>query len=99
MALLLVCLAPDRKPVHTNTKQSPILKSQIVTLDTVMKGYRAVSESSIPLPTKRIEQAIVLLRGQHIMLDETLAGLYGVETKVLNQAVIQRERRKPRPIA
>ena len=32
---------------------------------------------------KRIERAILLLRGQKVMLDADLAELYGVETKVL----------------
>jgi hypothetical protein len=39
------------------------------------------------LPTERIERAIVLVRGQKVLLDRELAVLYGVETRVLNQAV------------
>jgi hypothetical protein len=35
----------------------------------------------------RIERSIVLIRGQKVLLDMDLAELYGVETKVLNQAV------------
>jgi len=35
----------------------------------------------------RIEKAILLIRGQKVMLDADLAELYGVETKVLVQAV------------
>ena len=35
----------------------------------------------------QIERAILLIRGQKVMLDEDLADLYGVETRVLNQAV------------
>jgi hypothetical protein len=31
---------------------------------------------------EQIEQAILLLRGQKVMLDRDLAALYGVETKV-----------------
>ncbi|MDD5089678.1 MAG: ORF6N domain-containing protein [Candidatus Wallbacteria bacterium] len=34
-----------------------------------------------------VESKILLLRGKRIMLDRDLAELYGVETKVLNQAV------------
>jgi hypothetical protein len=33
-----------------------------------------------------IETKIVIIRGQQVMLDRDLAGLYGVETKVLNQS-------------
>jgi len=40
----------------------------------------AVSEFSI-------ERIIYLLRGQKVMLDRDLAALYGVDTKVLKQAV------------
>ena len=36
---------------------------------------------------RNIEDSILMLRGQKIMLDRTLAELYGVETRVLNQAV------------
>ena len=35
----------------------------------------------------RIEPCILLLRGQRVMLDADLAGLYGTTTKALNQAV------------
>ncbi len=34
-----------------------------------------------------LEQKIYLIRGKRVMLDRDLAELYGVETKVLNQAV------------
>jgi len=39
------------------------------------------------IPTNRIERKILLLRGHKVMLDFDLAELYGVPTKVLNQAV------------
>jgi len=39
------------------------------------------------LPIERIENRILLVRGQKIMLDADLAALYSVETRVLNQAV------------
>jgi len=39
------------------------------------------------IPVERIEQAILLIRGEKVMLDRDLADLYGVSTKVLNQAV------------
>jgi len=39
------------------------------------------------IPKEVIERKIFLLRGQKVMLDKDLARLYGVETKVLNQAV------------
>jgi hypothetical protein len=42
-----------------------------------------------------VEDAILMLRGQKIMLDRTLAELYGVETRVLNQAVRRNIKRFP----
>ncbi len=39
------------------------------------------------IPMERIEQHILLIRGQKVMLDSDLAELYGVETKVLVQAI------------
>lgn len=39
------------------------------------------------IPMEIIERKIYLIRGQKVMLDRDLAELYGVETRVLNQAV------------
>ena len=39
------------------------------------------------IPMERIEKSILLIRGQKVMLDRDLADLYGVETRVLKQAV------------
>ena len=47
------------------------------------------------IPVERIEQAIFLLHGQKVMLDQDLASLYGVETKVLVQAVKRNIERFP----
>jgi hypothetical protein len=47
------------------------------------------------IPARRIEQAILMLRGQKVMLDRDLAALYGVPTKVLNQAVRRNAARFP----
>jgi hypothetical protein len=44
---------------------------------------------------ERIERAIFLIRGQKVMLDADLAELYGVLTKVLNQAVKRNKERFP----
>jgi len=47
------------------------------------------------VPVERIEQAILLIRGQKVMLDSDLAGLFGVETKALNRAVRRNAERFP----
>jgi hypothetical protein len=39
------------------------------------------------VPAERIERAILSVRGFRVMLDSDLAEIYGVKTKVLNQAV------------
>lgn len=39
------------------------------------------------IPMERITHAILLIRGQKVMLDADLARLYAVETKALNRAV------------
>ena len=39
------------------------------------------------LPIERIESKIYLVRGKKVMFDKDLAGLYEVETKMLNRAV------------
>src|SRR6266516_1432207 len=45
-----------------------------------------MSETDL-IPAERIERQILVLRGHKVMLDFHLAELYGVATKVLNQAV------------
>lgn len=39
------------------------------------------------VPLERIEKAILFIRGHKVLLDSTLAELYGVPVKALNQAV------------
>jgi hypothetical protein len=46
-----------------------------------------MSTDSNLIPAERIERRILLVRGQKVLLDRDLAELYGVETRVLNQAV------------
>ena len=46
-------------------------------------------------PQLEIESKILIIRGQHVMIDRDLAELYGVETKVLNQAVKRNIERFP----
>ncbi len=47
------------------------------------------------IPLDKIENKVILMRGQKVMLDRDLAELYGVETKVLNQAVKRNKERFP----
>ena len=47
------------------------------------------------IPVDRIEKAILLIRGQKVILDADLAALYGVETKMLVRAVKRNTNRFP----
>lgn len=47
------------------------------------------------IPVERIERLILLIRGKKVLLDFDLAEMYGVETKVLNQAVKRNLKRFP----
>jgi hypothetical protein len=59
-----------------------------------LSSWELPKDSSL-IPMERIERAIFLIRGQKVMLDRDLAELYGVETRVLNQAVRRNQRRFP----
>jgi len=47
------------------------------------------------VPHELIQSKILVLRGHKVMLDRDLAALYGVKTKVLNQAVARNKARFP----
>lgn len=46
-------------------------------------------------PVERIDQRILVIRGEKMMLDSDLAQLYRVETKALNRAVKRNRERFP----
>ena len=48
------------------------------------------------VPVERIQNLIYLIRGQKALLDRDLAALYGVGTRVLNQAVRRNNARFPK---
>lgn len=50
---------------------------------------------AMPVPSERIAHSILLLRGHKVLLDADLAELYGVETRVLVQAVKRNLERFP----
>ena len=50
---------------------------------------------ALPILTEQVERNILLIRGHRVMLDTDLAKLYGVPTKVLNQAVKRNATRFP----
>jgi hypothetical protein len=54
-----------------------------------------MASKQLPIPVERIEKAILLVRGQKVLLDRDLAELYGVETGALNRAVKRNIQRFP----
>jgi hypothetical protein len=52
-----------------------------------MDKKRRTGAGNIAIPIERITRAILLIRGQKVILDTNLAELYEVETKALNRAV------------
>jgi len=52
-------------------------------------------KSDVAIPAERIERAILLIRGQKVMLDADLAAMYGVTTGNLNKAVSRNQERFP----
>lgn len=65
-------------------------RSQTVTTSGKTKAGKAVVA-----PVGQIERSILLIRGEKVILDADLAELYGVETKVFNQAVKRNMHRFP----
>ena len=53
-------------------------------------------EGSSLVSQELIEQKIFLIRGQKVMLDTDLAGIYGVSTKRLNEQVKRNQKRFPK---
>ena len=60
-----------------------------------MRKKHGTTHSESLVPAARIERMILLIRGHKVMLDRDLAELYGVPTKVLNQAVKRNAERFP----
>lgn len=54
-----------------------------------------MTEDLVTIPDSLIENSILLVRGHKVILDKELARLYGVSTKVLNQAVKRNLNRFP----
>ncbi len=62
----------------------------------LIKKQKKKSATKALVPIERIESKILFVRDQKVMLDRDLAKLYGVETRVLNQAVSRNKERFPK---
>lgn len=60
-----------------------------------MENGMVEAENQLEPMEAKVESLIRVIRGQQVMLDRDLAELYGVETRVLNQAVKRNEERFP----
>jgi hypothetical protein len=56
---------------------------------------RPTSPAALIVPLEAIERRILVLRGRRVMLDRDLAGFYGTQPRVLNQAVRRNKDRFP----
>src|SRR6516165_6103266 len=63
----------------------------------ILTGERVVMprKKKALIPVERIEHAILLIRGQKVILDSELAALYGVTTARLNEQVRRNANRFP----
>ena len=71
---------------------SKIKRSQIVTASV---GAAKKPARPVIMPIGQIERAILLVRGEKVILDADLAALYGVQVRALNQAVKRNRERFP----
>ena len=46
-----------------------------------------MNDQKLVVPLEKIQSQIITIRGEKVLLDNTLADLYGVETKHLKRAV------------
>ena len=52
-------------------------------------------KSLVRIPLERIEEIILLIRGEKVIVDSDLAALYGVSTSRFNEQVKRNRRRFP----
>ena len=64
-----------------------------------MKYAKTKGAASELIPALPVERCILGIRGEKVILDADLAGLYGVTTKALNQAVKRNSTRFPEDFA
>lgn len=60
-----------------------------------IKDTGKMSNALVRIPVEHVEKAILLIRGEKVILDTDLAALYDVETRVLLQAVKRNSERFP----
>ena len=72
-----------------------VVKSNNKEDESATRDIQSIGVANFHLKQQDIENLIYVIRGTQVMLDSDLAMLYGVETKVLNQAVKRNVNRFP----
>jgi hypothetical protein len=67
----------------------------VISLNKKNSNSKKVTTSKSLIPTESIINRILFIRNQKVILDKDLAALYGVETRVLKQAVKRNIKRFP----
>lgn len=70
-----------------------------VTICDLKRQSPIMSKALIKVPVERVEKAILLARGEKVILDADLAALYGVTTTRLNEQIKRNEDRFPEDFA
>jgi phage regulator Rha-like protein len=83
--------AQEEKAIYDNRAK----KSDSFRGNSQNRGNKPMGQQTSLVPAKRIENSILFIRGEKVILDEDLAFLYGVSTKVLIQAVKRNKQRFP----
>jgi ORF6N domain len=79
--------APDKLAWTAASRCQSLANGTVPAIQYATESAEVIMAKDSLIPVERIEKAILLIRGQKVMLDQDLAELYSVPTKVLNQAV------------
>ena len=85
-----------RRKLAESKKRPPIVVLCNVEVRSAQSQRRPhMTHELISVPADSVERSILLIRSQKVILDRTLAKLYGVSTSVLNQALRRNSERFP----
>ena len=108
VAKLAIQTSQNTKDIAENTKDIARIDQKLSEISRKIHNFSPIEipknllcldertvEANKDRPQLDIESKILVIRGQQVMIDRDLAELYGVETKVLNQAVKRNIERFP----
>lgn len=87
--------ACPRRGVRRTSNSGVVVMCQVEVKTKPSRRRPHMTHQLISIPEETVERSILLIRGQKVILDRVLAKLYGVSTKVLNQAVKRNPERFP----